>query len=97
MARTGKEDPMKIDIIRKKAYLVGASGILTFGAAAGVVAAAHPALAAPSVSAPDTGDTVEAVEGPQETGTVQVDAAGGHTDAATTTDNQHQGEGNSDG
>lgn len=97
---------MKLNVIRTKASLLGASGLLTLGAGAGIAAVAHPALAAPAVTAPDTGDTVEVVEGPEAPaaqgteapGTSGADAPGGHADpAGASVDNQHQGEGQSDG
>lgn len=127
---------MKLDAIRTKASLLGASGLLTLGAGAGIAAVAHPALAAPSVTTPDPGETVEVVEGPEapeaqgpetpapkapaapaakapvapaakapeapdkpETpGGSEADAPGGHADpAGANVDNQHQGEGESDG
>jgi hypothetical protein len=89
---------MKLNVIRTKAFVLGASGLLTLGAGAGIAAVAHPALAAPSVTTRDTGDKVDVVEGPeapaaqgpeapaaQETeapGTPGADAPGGHADPA---------------
>lgn len=89
---------MKLSVIRTKVFLLGASGLLTLGAGAGIAVVAHPAMAAPTVTTPDPGDTVEMVEGSEAPATSGADAPGGHADpAGANVDNQHQGEGESDG
>jgi hypothetical protein len=105
---------VKLSVIRTKASLLGASGLLTLGAGAGIAVVAHPAMAAPTVTTPDPGDTVEVVEGPEAPATHASDAPAakgieapaasgadapvGHADpAGANVDNQHQGEGESDG
>jgi hypothetical protein len=117
-----REESVKLSVIRTKASLLGASGLLTLGAGAGIAVVAHPAMAAPTVTTPDPGDTVEVVEGleapaAQSTeapaaksteapaapsveapATSGADAPGGHADpAGANVDNQHQGQGESDG
>jgi hypothetical protein len=105
---------VKLSVIRTKAFLLGASGLLTLGAGAGIAVVAHPAMAAPTVTTPDPGDTVEVVVGPEvpaaksteapaapsvePPATSGADAPVGHADpAGANVDNQHQGEGESDG
>jgi hypothetical protein len=56
---------MKFDLIRTRTAVLATSGFLALGAAGGLGAVAHTAVAAPSVSITDPGDTVEAVEGPE--------------------------------
>jgi hypothetical protein len=100
---------MKLNVMRNKAYVLGASGLLALGAGAGIAAVTHPALAAPSVTTPDTGDTIEVGEGPETPGGQDTETpapqetetpgpTGGHAEpAGANVDNQHQGQGESDG
>jgi len=93
---------MNFDLTRNKLILLGSSGVLAIGAAATVAVAARASnqpTTAPTVqTTPTETEAPDATEKPEVQGAPDADGPGGHADAAgADANNQHEGQGESDG